>query len=266
MILRVLTLALLAYAGFCALLFFQQRGLIYYPQYTGVAPELTNLELRRDGVTLRGWQHQSQRRHALLYFGGNGERVEYAAAELAERLSDHAVYALAYRGYGASEGRPSEGAMVGDALALYDYVRQRHGDGSIAVLGRSLGGGVGAQVAAGRTVAALVLVTPFDSLVELAQSMYPFVPVRWLLRDRYESIRHLAAYPGAILVVRAGRDEVIPPAATDRLLAGLPASTRVLDLADAGHNDLDADRRYLDTVVEFLGADPAIAEPESKDQ
>lgn len=254
--LRLLALIVLAYAGLCALLFVQQRGLIYYPQFTRVEAAATNLELRRDDVVLRGWQHGSDRRHALLYFGGNGERVEHAAQELAERLGDHAIYALAYRGYGASEGRPGERALVDDALALYDLVRTKHDGAEIAVLGRSLGSGVAAQVAAARPVSALVLVTPFDSLVALAQSLYPFVPVRWLLRDRYESDRHLQAYAGPILVVRAGRDEVIPAAATDRLLAALPGHQRVLDLPQAGHNDLDLDQRYLETVTEFLGTGP----------
>lgn len=190
--LRILALAILVYVGLCAVLFVQQRGLIYYPQFTQVEPGQTNLELQREGVVLRGWQHGTGRRHALLYFGGNAERVEFGAAELAQRLPDHAVYALAYRGYGASEGRPSETALVEDAVALYDSVRGLHADGGLAVLGRSLGAGVSAQLAARRPVSALVLVTPFDSLVSMAQSLYPFVPVRWLLRDRYDSGQMMA--------------------------------------------------------------------------
>ena len=73
--------------------------------------------------------------------------------------------------------------------------------------------------------------------------MYPFLPVRWLLRDHYDSVGHLAGYRGPLLVVRAGRDRVIPPASTDRLIASLPDDVLVVNLASSDHNDIDADRR-----------------------
>jgi pimeloyl-ACP methyl ester carboxylesterase len=127
----------------------------------------------------------------------------------------------------------------------------------IAVIGRSLGSGVASQLAAKRPVERLALVTPFDSLATMAQSMYPFLPVRWLLRDHYDSVSHLAGYRGPLLVVRAGRDRVIPPASTDRLITSVPGDALVVNLASSDHDDIDADPRYLSALADFLEPDRA---------
>jgi pimeloyl-ACP methyl ester carboxylesterase len=95
-------------------------------------------------------------------------------------------------------------------------------------------------------------VTPFDSLAAVAQSHYPLLPVRWLMRDRYDSTRYLPQYRGPLLVLRAGRDEVIPAANTDQLLASLETKPQVLDFPQAGHNDISDDPRYASALRDFL--------------
>lgn len=252
-------LIVLAYGALCFLLYRQQRALIYFPDATRLASEQTDFSVSRDGATLRGWTVNPGQSDAILYFGGNGESVEAYRETFAEWFPDASVYLLAYRGYGASDGQPSETALFGDALALYDAVRQRHPGGSIAVIGRSLGSGVASYLASQRPLARLVLVTPFDSLASVAQAHYPIFPVRWLLRDRYESLRYLPQHQGELLVLRAGRDEVIPAANTDRLLAGLPQRPRVLNIAEAGHNDLSLFPAYREALVGFLRSGPAPA-------
>lgn len=249
-------LIVLAYGALCAVLYRQQRALIYFPDDTRVAPEQTDFSLSRDGATLRGWLIHPGKADAILYFGGNGENVEAYRETFAEWFPDASVYLLAYRGYGASDGQPGETALFGDALALYDTVRQRHPEGSIAVIGRSLGSGVASYLASQRPLSRLVLVTPFDSLASVAQAHYPVFPVRWLLRDRYESLRYLPQHQGKLLILRAGRDEVVPSANTDRLLAGLPGRPQVLEIAEAGHNDLSGFPAYRETLVEFLRPGP----------
>ena len=111
---------------------------------------------------------------------------------------------------------------------------------AIAVIGRSLGSGVASHVAAQRPVARLVLVTPFDSLADVGQAHYRWLPVRWLVKDRYESARYLAKYHGPVLVIRAGRDQVIPAASTHRLIASLPRRRRSSSCPRPTTNDLDA--------------------------
>lgn len=189
---------------------------------------------------------------ALVYFGGNGERVEDNRDDFARWFPDRSVYLVAYRGYGASDGEPGQQALLGDALAVFDHVAAAHPVAPVAVIGRSLGSGVASYVASRRPVAHLALITPFDSLADVAQAHYPWLPVRWLLTERYPSIDYLRAYAGPLLIVRAGADDVVPAARTDRLIASLPHPPQVVAIPRAGHNDLSADPRYGRALAGFI--------------
>ena len=250
----VITIAAVAYLGLCAWMYARQRDFIYFPQFTRVDARGTDFEIRCNGVTLRGWVVNPGRPSAIVYFGGNAERVELARDAFAAWFPDRSGYFIAYRGYGASDGVPRQSDLFGDALAVFDHARARH-PGSIAVVGRSLGSGVASYLASQRPVARLALITPFDSMAGVASTHYPWLPVRWLLRDRYESTRHLAGYHGPILVVRAGRDTVIPAIHTHRLVQSLPAVPTVVVLPTADHNMLDSDPGYREALVGFLHVD-----------
>ncbi len=232
------------------LLYVEQRRLLYFPQRTRVAASATNFAVRNEGVVLRGWIQNPGKPRALLYFGGNGEPLGVQRERLGAMFPARTVYLLTYRSYGASEGEPSEQALFSDALALYDQVHAQHV--SIAVVGRSLGSGVAAYLASRRPVERLALVTPFDSIVEVAQVHYPFFPVRALMQDRYESTRYLAQYRGPVLVLRAGRDEVVPPVDTDRLLAAMTVAPLVLSFPQAGHNSIANDPGYASALSDFM--------------
>ena len=242
----------LAYVGFCALLYVKQRGMMYFPQYTRVDAAATDFLLERDGLPLRGWVLARDGRDPILYFGGNAERIEDNREAFARLFPGRTVYLLAYRGYGASEGSPSEDALSDDAVALFDDVRRRHPGQPIAVIGRSLGSGRGGALGSRRPGPPGGQGTSFDSMAAVAQSHYRWLPVRWLLRDRYDSVRHLHGYGGPVLVIRAGRDEVIPAVNTDRLIASLPEPPQVVDLAAADHNTLDGDPAYGRALSNFL--------------
>lgn len=245
-------LALATYLGLCALLYLQQRHLIYYPQVTRLAAAQTDFALQRPDAVLRGWVVNPGQRDAVLYFGGNAESVEANREAFARWLPTRTVYLVAYRGYGASDGQPSEAALSADALALYDEVARRHPAGTVAAAGRSLGSGVASHVATERSVTELVLVTPFDSLAAVAQSHYPAFPVRLLLKDRYDSVARLPGYRGKLLVLRAGRDTVVPPPHTDRLLAAYQGQAQVVDFPLASHDDLSAEAAYWPAIRGFL--------------
>ena len=249
----VLAIGLLAaaYIGLCAWLYLSQRSLIYFPQFTGVDARDTDIEIRRGDVTLRGWVVNPGRPAAIIYFGGNAERIERGRDAFAAWFPDQSVYLVAYRGYGASDGAPREADLFTDAVAVFDHVRARHG-GPVVVVGRSLGSGVASYLGSQRPVARLALVTPFDSMAELGAAHYPWLPARWLLRDRYESTRHLSGYHGPVLVIRAGRDTIVPPANTDRLIRSLPSPPTVVALPAADHNTLDGDPSYRAALVRFL--------------
>ena len=235
-----LGLAAALYAALCGWMYVNQRALVYYPQFTRADPAGTDFALlRKNAVTLRGWVLNPDAPRAIVYFGGNGEDISANRALFNRALPGHAVYLVAYRGYGASDGEPSQQALLGDAIAVFDEAQRRHPNAPVAVIGRSLGSGVGSYVASQMRVDRLVLVTPFDSLAAVAQAHYPWLPVRWLLRESYPSIAWLRTYRAPLLVIRAGRDTVVPPANTDRLIAALTPAPKVVSLPNNGHNDLD---------------------------
>lgn len=242
-----LGLALLAYAGLCAALYFGQRALIYFPQPRTAVAGTEAITLDAAGALLQVTALRRPGAAAVLYFGGNAEDAAQAVPDLAAAFPGLAIRALHYRGYGGSTGEPTEAALVADAVALFDSAAA---DGQpVIAVGRSLGSGVAVQLAARRPVAALVLVTPYDSLLRVAQRQYPFVPVGWLLRDRFESWRYAADVKAPVTLIAAGHDEVIPRAHADALRGHFrPDQVRFVVIAGAGHNDISERPEYLDAL------------------
>jgi len=239
----------LIYGAVCALLFFAQRSLLYFPVPGAQPAGAERIDLPVPGATLCVWTRPASGPDALIYFGGNAEDVGQNFAGFAAALPRHALYLVNYRGYGGSTGAPTEDALFADALAVHDHVRARHA--SVAVAGRSLGSGVAVHLARERPVSRLVLITPYDSIANVAAGIYPFLPVRWLIRDRFDSASRIAGVRAPALVVIAERDEVIRRARSDALVAKFPAGqARVEVVRGATHNDLE----YEALLADFLGS------------
>ncbi|MFM2003805.1 MAG: hypothetical protein RI963_3231, partial [Planctomycetota bacterium] len=186
---------LVAYAVVCVIGMLLHRKFIYMPTplRPGVGP---GISLISDGVRLRvttrfpgGHVGLPERLEpngrgddpgqdalpagAVIYFGGNAEEVDRSADDYAAAFPRHAIYLMNYRGYGGSQGGPSKAALHRDAAALYEYVASRHG--TIVVIGRSLGSGVAVRLAVSNRVDRLILITPFDSIVNVARGLFPFL-------------------------------------------------------------------------------------------
>jgi len=252
LLIALILLPLLAYVGLCGLMYVKQRELTYFPQFTRIESARTDFELRRGDVVLRGWRINPGQRHAVIYFGGNAESIQHMREHLVTWFPEHSHYLLAYRGYGASDGRPEEALLFADALALFDHVKNETGTEVVSVMGRSLGSGVASYLASQRPVHRLALITPFDSLAGVANHHYPWLPVDLLIRDRFDSMRHLADFRRPVLIVRAGRDQVIPADSTDRLVASLPVPPDVLMLPAADHDTALAEPAEWQPVADFL--------------
>lgn len=248
--LRVLLVALLLYGGACIALFVFQRSLLYFPQPAGFANAAT-FAMAVDGARLRVAVRPHDGPKALIYFGGNAEDVSASMPQFAAALPDYAVYALHYRGYGGSSGVPTEAALHADALALFDKVRMQHSE--VALVGRSLGSGVAMRLAATRPVSRLVLVTPYDSILEIARRQFPFFPVALLLTDRYESWRAAPAIRVPTLLLQAEHDQVIPSASTARLNAAFAQGVASLVvIRGADHNSVSSAPQYMDEIRKVL--------------
>lgn len=207
----------IGYAGLCAALYFSQRSLLYFPQPAAVRTPVMAVGQGNQGVEVVASLREHAGPDAVIYFGGNAEDVSQSLTPLAEAYPKHAIYLLHYRGYGGSGGSPSEAALTRDALTLFDQVHKAHP--RVIVIGRSLGSGVAVRLASQRPVAQLVLVTPYDSLQEIAAARFAVFPVRWLLKDKFESGHHVAQVRAPVLLMAAEHDEVIPRASTEQLFA-----------------------------------------------
>lgn len=245
---RMLYLLVIAWLLVSALMYVVQRQLIYVPQGRGVATALLRLpgEAGEQLVAVK----EKTGADALIYFGGNAEDVSYTLGELAAHFPGFALYLPHYRGYGGSAGEPGEAALTADALALFDHVQQNHA--RIGVIGRSLGSGVAMQVAAARPVAGLALVTPFASMTSVAAYHYPWLPVRLLLKDRYDSAAVAAKVAAPSLVLLAGRDQIVPPDSSRQLIASFAHPPYVQAFADADHNDIALEPGYYPVLKAFF--------------
>jgi pimeloyl-ACP methyl ester carboxylesterase len=231
------------YLAACGAIFFLQRSMIYYPQPAPAVAPAQRMALSVDGAELVIWAQPHDGAKALLYFGGNAEDVSANLASLPAAFPGHAIYLMNYRGYGGSTGTPSEKGLQQDALVLFDKVRSQHPD--VTVMGRSLGSGLAVRVASARPVGRLILVTPYESLSGLAEALFPWFPVRWLLLDRYDSGRHAPQVKAPTLILVAEHDEVIPRWSTDQLQSRFGGGIAIMKvIPGAGHNTISEEPAY----------------------
>jgi fermentation-respiration switch protein FrsA (DUF1100 family) len=210
-----------------------------------------------DGTKLYGWfvPHAEPKRW-LLYCHGNGEHVAWNAdlvAELRDTLQA-SVFIFDYRGYGHSAGRPDEPGCIADGLAAQRWLAERAGvaPGQIVVMGRSLGAAVAIAVAARQGAQALVLENAFSRMTDVAAYHYPWLPVRWAMRNRYDCMSRIAQYTGPVLQSHGTADEIVPIQLARQLFQAAPSPrSRFLEFPGDGHND-PPPGWYYRQLAEFL--------------
>jgi fermentation-respiration switch protein FrsA (DUF1100 family) len=265
----VLTAILPGVALALALLWLGQRRLIYLP--FGHVPPAVSVGLPQaeevtftteDGVTLHGWfvpADSSPARLTMIVFNGNaGNRA--MRAPLAAALARHGVATLLfdYRGYGENAGRPSENGLALDARAAHAWVSARADvdTSRVVFFGESLGAAVALRLATETPPFALVLRSPFTSLTDVGRLHYPFLPVRWMLRDRYPSLERAGDVSCPTLVIAGENDSIIPAEQSRRLHAAIAGEKRLVVIDGADHNDgelLDG-QQLVRAVVDFLAS------------
>jgi uncharacterized protein len=232
------------YVGICAFLYVFQRSLIYFPQPRALPATQYACALHTPDADLILTVYESAGPDAVIYFGGNAEDVSLSLPELRAAFPDKAMYLLHYRAYGGSSGKPSEAALHRDASALYEKASAKHA--RITVIGRSLGSGVAIRLAAAHPVQGLILITPYYSLADLAAKQFPYIPVRWLLRDKFESWRDAPRIAAPTTIIVAEHDEVIPEeAARDLYSAFHPGVADYVLIRGANHNDISDSPDYI---------------------
>ncbi|MCB2053321.1 MAG: alpha/beta fold hydrolase [Geminicoccaceae bacterium] len=174
----------------------------------------------------------------VIGFSGNAWNADDCFTFVARRLQNVDVAVFHYRGYPPSEGEPSEQALFADALTIHDHLQEEIGPVRIFAVGFSLGSGVAVYLAAKRDVAGLVLVTPFDSIEEIARARYRILPVRALLKHPFRSILHLDGVNTPTAVIAASDDRVVPRARTQALVDGLHDLVMFETVPDSTHGGI----------------------------
>ena len=233
----IIIIVLLAYAGLCLLLFVFQKSILYYPQPAIGIDGAEPIKVEVEDLALSGWVVNPEKDNAIIYYGGNAEMIETNAPQFRELLQDHALYFIPYRGYGDNLGEPEESKLYSDALSVFDHVSKKHR--SISLIGRSLGSGVATHVASMRAVEKIALITPYDSIVAVAGTHYPFFPVSLLVNQKFLSIEKAPNIKSPALILIAEKDQVIPPMHSERLAKAFDKSllTKTI-IKKASHNDI----------------------------
>jgi pimeloyl-ACP methyl ester carboxylesterase len=242
-ILIVTAIAAVIYLALCLVLFLAQRSIIYFPQPKSASANNT-LSLSVDGERIVVSTRPSAGTDAVIYFGGNAEDVSRSLPTLVDAFPERSLFAMNYRGYGGSTGKPSETALIADALVLFDRVHADHPH--VVVIGRSLGSGVAIHIASVRPVERLVLVTPYDSLLNVAATQFRYFPLSWLMLDKFESWRYAPTVTAPTQLIAAQNDEIIPLASTAALYKRLPQSLAKLTIIDGvSHNSISESPEYV---------------------
>jgi fermentation-respiration switch protein FrsA (DUF1100 family) len=206
---------------------------------------------------LHGWfLPYAQAQRAILYCHGNGEDVA-ANGELAAMLSDTlraSVFVFDYRGYGHSQGRPSETGCIADGVAAQRWLakRMKIKPNELILMGRSLGSAVAVAVAAENGAKALVLQNAFPTMTDVAAWHYPWLPVRWAMSNRYDNVTRIQRCNCPILQSHGTADDVIPMSMARHLFDAAPSrDKRWIELPGLGHNS-PMPQRYFDDLANFL--------------
>ncbi|PVV16849.1 MAG: alpha/beta hydrolase [gamma proteobacterium symbiont of Ctena orbiculata] len=267
--LLLLSLILLLFLAVTLYLYLNQTNLIHLPDLpsrrvaatphqVGLAFESVYL-MTEDNVKLHGWflPHE-QPRGTLLFFHGNAGNISHRLESLA-LFSELglAVFIFDYRGYGKSEGRPSEKGIYRDAEAAWRYLTETRGvqEGEILLFGRSFGGAVAAYMAEKKSPMGLVLESTFTSVPDMAAELYPWLPVRWLAKYQYNTMQRIVTINSPVMVIHSRNDEIIPFHHGRLLFEGANDPRRFVELSGDHNNgfmqELDRYRDHWDDFIRF---------------
>lgn len=232
--LRIAAIPLVIYLALVAIVFFQQRSMLYFP--THLAPS-TKLTPWLDGKRTIGYCREVPNpRAAWLMTHGNAGQAADRDYVLNRMSNQDSLYVLEYPGYGSREGRPCLESINQAASEAYHILRLRNPNTPVCVLGESIGSGPACTLAREKMPPdKIVLVVPFDSLASVASERFYFLPVRLLLRDAWNNLDTLSHYPGPVDIFGATGDAIIPIEHAKALAKQTPGAR--FTAITGGHND-----------------------------
>jgi len=253
-----------AYAGLAGSMYTMQRQLLFNTRDTVGLSEPGALAIAGservaiktpDGETLAGWYLAPQPDHAVFLFlhgkGGGLHRKKWRW----KRIREHGegVLVISFRGYPGSTGTPTEAGLLIDARTAYDWLLAKgYAPGDVVLHGLSLGSGVAVDLATKVPARALILEAPYTAVVDVAGERYPWLPIKWLMRDQFRSRDKIAKIKMPLLIAHGTADSVIPYAHAERLYALAPSPKVLARMEGSDHSTLTRDGLYEHHIWPFL--------------
>ncbi len=266
---KIITIFILAYLLIALFVYLQQEKLLFYPNKSlhelpakegggGLERKVEEYSLERPAdsaqkkAVLRGWliNPRYAKERFVLYFGGNAEDVFLNIEDCSE--IDAAILFVNYRGYGSSSGKPTEAAMFSDALALYDDIEKRFAPQKFFAMGRSLGSGIAAYLAAERKTDGIILATPYYSIARIAAMRYPWLPVNLLLKHKFETFRYAKKITEPVTIIYGGADRTVPPRHTRDLIPCFHAPVKEVFIEKGEHGTIDMHPEYWQAILQTI--------------
>jgi len=265
---KIFTTGIIAYAAIIIFVYFMQSSLIFYPNIAGrnlvATPEniglpYENVELvTEDNIKLHGWFIANPNaRGTVLFFHGNAGNISHrlASIEIFHRLQLN-VFIIDYRGYGQSEGIPTEKGTYQDAQAAWHYLIDTRGisNKQIIIFGRSLGAAIASWLASKHTPGALIIESGFSSVPAMGQQLYPFLPIRWLANFQYNTKQYVENISCPVLVAHSKQDDIIPFDEGREIFMAAVQPKEFLEMR-GGHNDgfFVSGSDYINGLDVFIG-------------
>ena len=247
-LLKFLGVGALLYLATLMFLYFMQRSMIYHPDSTRPepaawnAPDMSAVTLQTDDELslLAWWKPPGDGRPTIVFFHGNGGHIGHRGGKVRGFLErGYGVLLVGWRGYGGNEGKPTEAGLYADGYAALRFLDQQGiGKQKIVLYGESLGTGVAVELASRGAGHVLVLEAPFTSLAQAAADRFPLFPVRWLIRDRFDSQSKIGKVTAPILIIHGEADVVLPVSLGRALLEKANEPKKGVFIQKAGHNNL----------------------------
>jgi len=234
MIKTTLTIIIFIYILIGYFLYEKQRDFLYFPKKNTIHKG-KDIFINNGLCNIHTIIINEGKKDAIIYFGGNAETISKSTDYIKKQFPNHTSYLMNYPGYGLST----------------DYIKEKHN--KISVGGRSLGSGVATHLASKRKIHKLVLITPYYSILSIAQKKYPIYPINLLLKDKFLSGENVKNFKTKTLLAIAEKDTLIKMENTKKLIKNFPKEQlEILIIKGANHSNISESEEYFNKVKEFI--------------
>ena len=249
-----------SYIALLGIMYVFQRKLIYLP--AKIPPSLEHFKgiyteaqtQTRDKLTLTHW-YAKRRAPYILVFSGNAGNIEGRAYKF-KFLADqgYSVLLVGYRGYGGNPGRPVESDLIADSALVVEWLikEEKVSPKEMVFLGESLGSGVAVALAARYPAGGVIFDGAYSSVTDVGQSVYPFIPVRWLLKDTWDSLSRIQKVRSPVFFIHSKQDSVLPFRFAQKLFQAANSPKKHLWLEHSDHNDNLATEAVRKSIFDFI--------------